>query len=1018
MKGTRGSGRVSRGVTAMALLAMLGMAGPAALAQQAKLGFFKNYFVTGDYVAAGVALQQKGVNGIATGRIRIEPSQIPADAEIVAAFLYFQIISTSDKPDPAMLLKDARFKGNPIGDYAFLVSDAGSAPCWSSGGGTGASNGLRRAWSYRVDALRYFPRRLPSSPTDPVTVAIGGDHEVQLPDSGGSNQLPQALGAGLVVVYRVTGYDPAAGYRTPRHALRSIVIYDGGQVMDNSTRQFVLPVEGFYEAARSSHRPRMTHMVANGQTNKSEVLRIRSTASAADNVTVATNPFNSAGGFDVATFAGNALEAGFVPGAMKATVTVDPGTSGSFDCLNWTAVVVSTDVQDTDGDGLLDVWESQSEWSSQSARLRDVYSSWPLTDPRGEKLPNLQAMAASPTVQDVFVQLDYMKGADGHTHLPKRSTLLSVASALRNAAPRPFLVEQKLCKVDDPRGACPINVHFDVGSRYAPTGACTPGSTSCEFVPAPHAVGGYEFPEQICREEVGCPFTGNPPGVVPWKSGFRQIRDARDQGGLGSPRFPENRKDIFRYGLLAHSLALRSITEPGKPRRTSGIADSGGGDFMLTLGRWDNQTGSDFVQGATLLHELGHLFGLRHGGNVPNSAVEPNCKPNYQSVMNYLFQVRGLMNAQGVPSIDFSRQLLPALSEGALGEAAGLGAATEYLPRWYAPAAGSFIDRALNTAPATRLCDGSPIPTDSLGTPLPGFDYVRVDADPRRGSAIDWNGDGDTVDTVAQNINFDAVRPESSPSVNQALWGANDFSTMDLRQTGSRRSVGSRSLSYSVVDPLLGRAPDPDSEPSVGGPLSLSVGYGELGNEPMNFADLGYGELGYGELGYGELGYGELGYGELGFGDRGYGELGYGELGVPADVDDPLSAGGDLDLDTAGSLANAPSALTAVALKGKGGIQLAWQAPAVGSVVRYEVYRVTGASVTETNIAARVLVASLSGSGSSPPATATTDTTGSLKNNTTYTYFVTAKLVLLTDCGSTPCPTTQSGVSNFATVTY
>jgi len=139
MKGTRGSGRVSRGVTAMALLAMLGMAGPAALAQQAKLGFFKNYFVTGDYVAAGVALQQKGVNGIATGRIRIEPSQIPADAEIVAAFLYFQIISTSDKPDPAMLLKDARFKGNPIGDYAFLVSDAGSAPCWSSGGGTGGT---------------------------------------------------------------------------------------------------------------------------------------------------------------------------------------------------------------------------------------------------------------------------------------------------------------------------------------------------------------------------------------------------------------------------------------------------------------------------------------------------------------------------------------------------------------------------------------------------------------------------------------------------------------------------------------------------------------------------------------------------------------------------------------------------------------------------------------------------------------------------------------------------------------
>mgnify|MGYP001769098295 CR=1 FL=1 len=43
--------------------------------------------------------------------------------------------------------------------------------------------------------------------------------------------------------------------------------------------------------------------------------------------------------------------------------------------------------------------------------------------------------------------------------------------------------------------------------------------------------------------------------------------------------------------------------------------------------------GSIGQQGGTLMHELGHTLGLRHGGNV-----ETNDKPNYLSVMNYSFQ--------------------------------------------------------------------------------------------------------------------------------------------------------------------------------------------------------------------------------------------------------------------------------------------------------------------------------------------------------------------------------------------
>ena len=154
---------------------------------------------------------------------------------------------------------------------------------------------------------------------------------------------------------------------------------------------------------------------------------------------------------------------------MKATVTVDPGTNGSFDCLSWRAVVLSTEVQDRDGDGLLDVWESRSEWSSKPSRLASVYPSWPLTDPTGSPLPDLGAMGASPDVQDIFVQVDYLTGADGHSHLPgEERAFQSVATALHNAAPRPSMVGRGACSSSAAAGQCPINVHFDVGDNYQP----------------------------------------------------------------------------------------------------------------------------------------------------------------------------------------------------------------------------------------------------------------------------------------------------------------------------------------------------------------------------------------------------------------------------------------------------------------------------------------------------------------------------------------------------------------------
>src|SRR5688572_7827002 len=87
------------------------------------LKFFKNFFVTGDYLAAGVGLE--GLGNSATGLAGewidlgtpgdpLNPPLLPAadsGAEVLAAFLYWQVIS-SDGPDAGALT--ATFNSKPL----------------------------------------------------------------------------------------------------------------------------------------------------------------------------------------------------------------------------------------------------------------------------------------------------------------------------------------------------------------------------------------------------------------------------------------------------------------------------------------------------------------------------------------------------------------------------------------------------------------------------------------------------------------------------------------------------------------------------------------------------------------------------------------------------------------------------------------------------------------------------------------------------------------------------------------
>src|SRR5262249_23260172 len=127
---------------------------------------------------------------------------------------------------------------------------------------------------------------------------------------------------------------------------------------------------------------------------------------------------------------------------------------------------------------------------------------------------------------------------------------------------------------------------------------------------------------------------------------------------------------------------LVAATDPsnlplGQPLANSGVADTYSSDFMVTLGLWPsddpaaNMTGTDQQQAGTLMHEWGHNLGLFHGGPTRT----PNCKPNYQSVMNYLYQTRLLTGANLNPNfpgsreyVDFSDGSLLSIDEGLLSE--------------------------------------------------------------------------------------------------------------------------------------------------------------------------------------------------------------------------------------------------------------------------------------------------------------------------------------------------------------
>jgi hypothetical protein len=205
---------------------------------------------------------------------------------------------------------------------------------------------------------------------------------------------------------------------------------------------------------------------------------------------------------------------------------------------------------------------------------------------------DLWTMGARPGRRDIFLEVDHMNG-DDPALTPRREALQKVVDA--------FAVKN-------------IALHIDAGNLY-----------SDALDPAAFNLGGgnaVDFASCIELDTGGMALT---PGCASFYA-------------YKGTNFDLRRRLMFHYALFSNSQNADGSAG------SSGVAELPGNDLIVSLGGYGFSTGTTSgmnmlinLQAGTLMHELGHNFGLRHGGNE-----EVNYKPNHYSVMNYLYQFAGL----------------------------------------------------------------------------------------------------------------------------------------------------------------------------------------------------------------------------------------------------------------------------------------------------------------------------------------------------------------------------------------
>jgi len=227
---------------------------------------------------------------------------------------------------------------------------------------------------------------------------------------------------------------------------------------------------------------------------------------------------------------------------------------------------------DTDGDGLLDCWETGGIDANGDGTV-DLT----LYDDDGNGTVTA-AERPSPMHKDLYVEVDFMA-----QHQPLATAMADIVAAFAAA------------NVTNPDGVSGIRLHIIVDEQ------AVTHSTELAFRPCSPAGA-----------------AGTPDFDVV-KNGF--FGRAGERAGANAVNVLNAKRLAFRYGLFIHNLVGTT---------SSGCAELPGNDFVVSLGSFDGEVGNRFNQRGTMMHEFGHTLILRHGGGD-----HINYKPNYLSVMTY-----------------------------------------------------------------------------------------------------------------------------------------------------------------------------------------------------------------------------------------------------------------------------------------------------------------------------------------------------------------------------------------------
>jgi hypothetical protein len=181
------------------------------------------------------------------------------------------------------------------------------------------------------------------------------------------------------------------------------------------------------------------------------------------------------------------------------------------------------------------------------------------------------------------------------------------------------------------------------------------------------------------------------------------------------------------------------------PKGIWGVADLPGAYGLFTLGFSPDFVGSEFFQASTTMHELGHNLRLWHSGEEPvftpapkgrvNLFLPPQCKPHHPSIISYLYQMNGLIDAAGKPHIDYSGNVFGLsggpVQESALSDSVLLPEPAPFRTAWYAPLTANSLGVNLQVPAATKHCDGSPKAANE--------NFGRLETN-TVGAIIDWDG--------------------------------------------------------------------------------------------------------------------------------------------------------------------------------------------------------------------------------------------------------------------------------------